>query len=457
MLLGLRQLQVSGTDAATVRISYDANADASVRMGVLMFKSNDNGTLITRRVSVTQAGSPTAPPAPPSPPAPPAPVRTLSVSDTEVSLPFTLGSTQLMVSSNIPWVMEEDITWITLDTNAGTTSETVTVSYGENTASGERSGAITLRNNDGQAVIMHTINISQAGTTSRALAVTPMSLSLLPMEESAMLTVTSTNVPWTATGEPAWVTLDQTSGTASATVTLTYDANPTANARDGTITFRSSDSGSTISVMVDISQAGRESRVLSINPNSVDLPSTMGSRMITVNTNIPWIIEENVAWITTDPSMGTDAATFQLSYEANADASVRTGVLMFKSNDNGTLVTRRVSVTQAGSPAVPPTVPPMVPPTVPSGPAVLGLPILEGEDIHIFPNPAGNWVHIEGIKGSGYVLTIRSLAGILLRSEALGGDVSGVSAIDISRFPRGVYIFTIRGPQGSIIRRIIKE
>ena len=150
-----------------------------------------------------------------------------------------------------------------------------------------------------------------------------------------------------------------------------------------------------------------------------------------------------------DPSMGTSATTVRLSYDANAEASVRTGVLTFKSDDSGTLITRRVSVTQAGSSAVPPPPPP--------APVVLGLPTLEGEDIHIFPNPAGNLVYIEGIKGRGYVLTIRSLAGILLRSEALGGDARGASAIDISRFPSGVYIFTIRGPQGSIIRRLIKQ
>ena len=439
--------QTSGTADATVRLTYDANVGASVRMGTITFKSNDSGTLITRSVSVTQAGSPTAPPSPPSPPAP---VRTLSVSDTQLNLLSTLGSTQLTVSSNIPWVMEEAISWITLDINAGTTTATVTVSYEANIASGERSGAITLRNNDGAAVIMHTINISQAGVPQRALGVTPTPLNLPPTVGSTMLTVTSTNVPWTATGEPSWVTLDQASGTASATVTISYEANPTANARVGIITFRSSDSGSPISVVIDISQGGRTSRVLSINTNKVDFPSTMGSRQLTVNTNIAWLIEEDIAWITTSPSMGEEASTVRISYDANGDATVRMGVLMFKSNDNGTLITRRVSVTQAGSPTVPP--PPPPPP-----PVVLGLPILDEGDIHIFPNPAGNWVHIEGIKGNGHVLTIRSLAGILLRSEALRVDARGASAIDISRFPRGVYIFTIRGPQGIIIRRLIKE
>ena len=51
--------------------------------------------------------------------------------------------------------------------------------------------------------------------------------------------------------------------------------------------------------MVDISQAGRSRRVLSLNTNRVDLPSTMGSRLITINTNIAWLIEGDIAWVTT--------------------------------------------------------------------------------------------------------------------------------------------------------------
>ena len=69
-------------------------------------------------------------------------------------------------------------------------------------------------------------------------------------------------------------------------------------------------------------------------------------------------------------------------------------------------IPRRVDVTQAGSSSAPPPPPPPLPMN-----DVLGLPILEGAGIRIFPNPADDLVHIEGIQGSGYVLTIRSLAG----------------------------------------------
>ena len=236
----------SGIAGATVKLTHQANASTSPRNAMITFRNTDTGTSIIRSVNISQGGGME---------------RTLSVSDTQVNLLSTRGSRQLMVSSNIPWVMEENIAWITLSETSGTTTATVTVSYEANSASTPRSGIITLRNNDGEAVLTHTINISQVGIPQRALVVTPTQLNLPPTTGSTMFTVTSTNVSWRIEKDIAWVTPDQADGIASATVVLTYQANSTANPRDGTITFRSSDSGSPITVVIDVSQAGRTSRV----------------------------------------------------------------------------------------------------------------------------------------------------------------------------------------------------
>ena len=147
-----------------------------------------------------------------------------------------------------------------------------------------------------------------------------------------MFTVNSINAEWRIEEDIDWVTPDQTSGVASATVVFTYLENTTANAREGTITFRSSDSGTPITGTIDISQAGNTSRVLSINTNSVDFPSTMGSRQIEVNTNIAWTIEETLAWVTPDQISGTASATVRLTYQANTTANARNGTITFKSS-----------------------------------------------------------------------------------------------------------------------------
>ena len=271
--------------------------------------------------------------------------RRLLASETELNLLSTRGSTELVVSSNIPWVMEEDIAWLTLDKNAGTTTETVTVSYEVNSASGERNGSITLRNNDSEAVITHTINISQAGAPPRALVVTPTPLSLPPTIGSTILTVTSTDVEWLIEEDIAWLTPDQTSGTASGTVTLTYEANTTTNARDGTLTFRSSDIGSPITVVIDISQEGRR---LSVSETQLNLSPTMGKVPIRVSTNIPWLIEEDIAWVTSNKTSGTASATVDFSYEANGGTEERMGVITFRSSGSGSPITVRINISQEG-------------------------------------------------------------------------------------------------------------
>ena len=145
-----------------------------------------------------------------------------------------------------------------------------------------------------------------------------------------MFTVTSTNVEWRIEEDIAWVTPDQTSGIASATVVLTYEENTTANARDGTLTFRSSDSGTPITVMINISQGGRTSRVLSIDMNKVNLPSTMGSRLIAVNTNIAWLIEENILLGLRPIKLLARLLRRYVLLMANEGASVRTGVVTFE-------------------------------------------------------------------------------------------------------------------------------
>ena len=127
-------------------------------------------------------------------------------------LGLRLIRTQAQRIRTIPWLIEENTSWITYKRDNG---------YDGAIARRIRFRGITLRNNDGAGVITHTINISQAGTPSRALVVTPTPLNLPPTVGSTMLTVTSANIPWTATGTPAWVTLDQSSGIASGMV-MTY-------------------------------------------------------------------------------------------------------------------------------------------------------------------------------------------------------------------------------------------
>ena len=80
----------------------------------------------------------------------------------------------------------------------------------------------------------------------------------------------------------------------------------------GVITFRNNDSGSSITVRINISQEGR---MLSVSETALNLSPAMGIAPITVSSTIPWIIEEDIAWLTPNQTFGTASATVDLSYE----------------------------------------------------------------------------------------------------------------------------------------------
>ena len=146
----------AGTTNAAVTVSYEANSAAS-RGGAPLRLEITMVHVPLRHVEVTQAGSPTAPLPP---------VRTLSVSETALNLSPMMGSTPLMVSSNVPWIIEEDIAWLTPNKTSGTADATVDFSYEANTTEVARDGTITFKSSDGADVITHLVEVTQAGTST---------------------------------------------------------------------------------------------------------------------------------------------------------------------------------------------------------------------------------------------------------------------------------------------------
>ena len=184
-------------------------------------------------------------------------IRRLSVSETELTLPPSTGSTTLDVTSNVSWTIEEEIAWLTLDQTSGDGDASVTLTYAENTEDEKREGILTLKNEEsGFAVISHTINISQAGLGGRVLSINPAVVNL-PSDMGSTSIAVNTNVSWAIAEDIAWLTPDKTSGDANATVVLTYGENEAAELRMGTITFTSSDSEASITTEVAVTQAGK--------------------------------------------------------------------------------------------------------------------------------------------------------------------------------------------------------
>jgi endoglucanase len=130
---------------------------------------------------------------------------------------------------------------------------------------------------------------------------------------SDSITVTS-NVSWTVTGAPAWLTVAPLSGSNNGTLTLTAAANTGAD-RSGSFTV----SGGGINVIVTVTE-GSAATTLSLSKTSVAFTNTAGSDSITVTSNSAWTVSGVPAWLTVSPVSGSNNGTLTLTAAANTGA-----------------------------------------------------------------------------------------------------------------------------------------
>jgi len=138
------------------------------------------------------------------------------------------GSTEISVISDINWTASSDAGWCTLDPSSGSSNDTITVSYTENTGA-ERTANITF---SATGVSDYIVEVNQDGDHLR---VTPGSTNVSRSKGKTTLTVES-NLNWTASSDANWCTLDPSSGSNDGTVTASYPENTGAE-RTANITF----------------------------------------------------------------------------------------------------------------------------------------------------------------------------------------------------------------------------
>jgi len=74
------------------------------------------------------------------------------------------GSVTFNVSSNVSWIVEESVSWFSLNPSSGSNDGAFTVGYEANTAPESRSGEIIVTASGGNPVV--TVTVTQAGTSS---------------------------------------------------------------------------------------------------------------------------------------------------------------------------------------------------------------------------------------------------------------------------------------------------
>ncbi len=299
----------TGSNNGTISAKYIANTGIA-RTGVLTF----TGGGITKTVTVNQAAA-----------------NVLDITPTIQAVSNVAGSFSITLTANVSWTVSSNALWLTTNPTSGNNSAAISANYTTNNGAA-RSGTLTFTGGG----ITKTVTVNQAA--ANALTASPDLQNVPNTAGSFTISVTS-NISWIVTSNVGWLTVSINSGSNNASVIANYTAN-TGDGRTGIITF----SGGGLTKTVTVNQTAVN--FLTVSPATQSVPSTAGTQIIAVASNVNWSVSSNVNWLSSNPTSGSNSANVTASYAANTGAA-RTGVLTF----TGGGITKTVIINQAVSPA----------------------------------------------------------------------------------------------------------
>ena len=268
----------------------------------------------------------------------------LIVSASRVDLAAEDTGFSLELQTNVDYTVSIDADWLEQVTSRGLKTETLTFSCGQNYSTASREAVIRLDSEIGE----QEVKVVQAGRIEDVgdhdfMNVSPPSLSLASDAASFTISV-STNVDYQVASNVDWITATVSGTTNASSVTFDVKANEGATAREGIITFTSSD-GSMVRT-VTVTQAGKEIPQLDISPAMFTLTSEEASIEVAVEANVKYTVSSSAVWLVSPVSGLTESNSLTFDVAANEETSVREATLTFTSEDGS--ITRTVTVTQAG-------------------------------------------------------------------------------------------------------------
>lgn len=261
---------------------------------------------------------------------------TLSVTPSNQSVTSSSGSTSFSVSSNTSWSASSDQGWCSV-TSSGNGNGNIVASYDENTSSQQRVATISVVVS---GLPVSTVTVTQAGAAT--LSVTPSNRDVMSLAGTTTFDVTS-NAQWNAMSNQTWCTVTP-SGNGNATLTATYQSNPTTIQRIATITVSAEGQPSSV---VTVTQAG-SAATLSVSPINRNVSADAGSTTFNITSNADWSAASNSDWCLVTTS-GTGNAILTALYEANTETDQRVASITISVQG---IPSQLVTVTQGGASTV---------------------------------------------------------------------------------------------------------
>ena len=246
---------------------------------------------------------------------PAAPSCGYAIQPASTSLAAAGGTTSITIqaAANCSWTAASNVSWLAVvGVGTGSGNGSVTISAPANTASGARTGTMTIA---GQ-----TLTVTQAGLCTPTINPTSQSIAAAGGAGAPVSVTVAAQCAWTATSNASWLTITAgASGTGNGQVSFSATANP-GPTRSGTLTI----AGLTFTV----DQA--DPCAASISPMSQSVGSGGGTATnisVTTGAGCAWTAIPAVSWITIKSgASGIGNGTVDITVAAN-NGPARTGTI----------------------------------------------------------------------------------------------------------------------------------
>ena len=230
----------------------------------------------------------------------------------------------MAVTADGAWTVSNDASWLTLSRTSGDGNATITATMEENRTSSSRTAVLTFR----------------CGNKTETVPIEQEKTDWITATRSGSTIRVEANGYWTAVEEASWLTLSQTSGNGSSSITMRMEDNVGSNARMTDVYFTCGTASTSVSITQD------KQDVLSA--------SIVGNR-ISVESNGSWTVTDDASWLTLSCANGTGNAYITMTMEANTTSSARTARITIRcGSETQTLTFRQektdsLSVSDSGS------------------------------------------------------------------------------------------------------------
>jgi hypothetical protein len=310
----------SGNGDATLTLVAQPNTLQELRSTEIQATTKDNTAMLT----VTQEFVPNTHPE----------GHYLTITPTEVEMPYTGGSTTIDLECDEGWLADASINWVRLDRTEGNGNEQITLTVMENTSFTSRQTEIKFVSaSDSSALFV----VNQEGAPDpHYLEVNPRELVFLKEGGTDQFTV-ETDEDWQVACDCNWVTLSTEGGTGNGTVMVTAEPNDIYVARQARVKVISRNLEKTVFVT---QEPGDNPYMATVDPDYIYVDSPYGGvRSITITSNCEWTIEVP-SWITLQTTTGSYNATLEFIVGYNNLFTTRTDSILVKRN--GELLARTV-------------------------------------------------------------------------------------------------------------------